>query len=1303
MAISSRPSPGSSWGRTLRTQVSTGLRFGVSAALMFALLPFGAAPAFAAVPRYGVSAVFPSQAQSFSAPSSLSTDASGTVWVLDRDAAQVIHLDSAGNLLARWGHKGTAVGEMDPGGDGGGLTISSDGLLYIADTGNNRVEVFTPAGVLVRTFGALGNGPGQLLAPMGVALDAEGRAYVSDAGNHRVEVYSPQGSWLATWTFDGLVVPRGITVGNQGGTEYVYVADTAAGRVIKSDLSGVDVKVGGVDIGLTDWGWGAVTTRFFQLSGCRVDSAGNLWLTDRAGKPAGTTAAIGETVERCDLDGHVIVRYGTAGSAASGTNHFATPLDVALSSDGDTFYVADRDNARIVRMSLTSGWLDTWNSSAPPTPRGVAVDALGRYWVADAAAGDVRVFSAAGSQVASYGDGTFSQPTGVAIDASGTAWVSDSGASKVWKLGSDGSVLGAIGAGTLASPGGVGVDASQTVFVADTGNNRVARFDSAGTLVDSIGDGDLSAPSGVAVSRTGTVFVADTDDDCVKEFTKSGVALGTIGGLGTDPGQMDHPLGVAVAASGEIFVADTGNDRVQRFETGGGLGTYFGTRGTAPGQLLSPSGTAVTPDGHVVVAEKDGLRVSVFAPDSAAPVTTAAVTPSWWTSGTVSVTLSASDPLGVQATYYSLNGGPATVYYGPLSIGSAGVTAISYWSADRAGNVESAHAASAYVDRTPPDITIHGVTPGGLYGTGAHGTAPWASSSDTTTAFSATLNGLPHTLGTPVSVEGSCSLDVVGTDAAGNTASSSVAFSTDFTPPVTLTSAPTHPVNHSVVVTMTASDAVAGVAETYYSLDGGAQHSYSLPVPVSGLGQHTLVYFSADNVGNNEALHTVDIVIDQTPPDVAVSGVADGGCYNTTVWPDAQSSDLSAAFVATLNGQPFALGSAVTTAGAYALVVRATDPAGNSATATANFTIDRTPPAGTFSINGGATYVNKTAVSLDSSVTGASEVQIDSGSGFFGALIPYADHIPITLLPGDGAKTVRVRYLDAAGNVLALSTVVRIDTSPPPLTVLGVADGGLYKAAVWPNAESTDSFATLSGTLDGAAYPLATPYAVQGPHVFVAQAKDRAGNVTTQAVSFAMDFTLPVVTSLTSLTHPQYITMPYGAPLLSWTATDAVNVDGYSYCVDQNAAGVPDASMDTTASSVRLSSLPGGSWYFHVRAYDHAGNWGPASTYLLSFTTPVKLSPPRTAHVSGRTWRVSGTVYPTHSSGIYLVAERSQSGAWVRVKTLAVHLSAVPGGSSRYTTTVSLGSGTWRLRAYHPFDTHHPATFSAASAPIVVP
>ncbi|WP_300456691.1 6-bladed beta-propeller [Desulfobacula sp.] len=116
-----------------------------------------------------------------------------------------------------------------------GIAVSSSGKVYVADTGNHRIQVFDAMGSLLSVIGAPGNSTGQLLAPRGLSIDDQEILYVADTGNHRICVFDPEGVFLKEIGGYGredhrLIRPQGVAVDDLGN---VYVADTGNHRVVK--------------------------------------------------------------------------------------------------------------------------------------------------------------------------------------------------------------------------------------------------------------------------------------------------------------------------------------------------------------------------------------------------------------------------------------------------------------------------------------------------------------------------------------------------------------------------------------------------------------------------------------------------------------------------------------------------------------------------------------------------------------------------------------------------------------------------------------------------------------------------------------------------------------------------------------------------------------------------------------------------------------------------------------------------------------------------------------------------------------
>ena len=183
--------------------------------------------------------------------------ADGSVYVTVCHNHCVLAFNEAnGRFTARWGSKGSGEGELlMP-----GAAAVADGLLYVCDSGNDRIQVFRMSGSVAFSFGRKGRCIGQFDCPAGVAV-SEGVVYVGDNGNHRIQAFTAaDGKFLRTWgskgkgdgQFDhpsGVAVADGLLYVSETCGDRVQVFDAADGKFVgKLDKGDAQIGIMGVAV-----------------------------------------------------------------------------------------------------------------------------------------------------------------------------------------------------------------------------------------------------------------------------------------------------------------------------------------------------------------------------------------------------------------------------------------------------------------------------------------------------------------------------------------------------------------------------------------------------------------------------------------------------------------------------------------------------------------------------------------------------------------------------------------------------------------------------------------------------------------------------------------------------------------------------------------------------------------------------------------------------------------------------------------------------------------------------------------------
>lgn len=553
------------------------------------------------------------------------------------------------------------------------IALDAAGNVYVADTGNHRVQVFTSDGAFLRAFGHLGRGQGEFYNPHGIAV-RDDRVYVADTNNSRVQVFTLEGDFVRQ-------VGRWADSDPDSLPDPVSVDADAAGRIFVLSLTG---RVTGNQTyqRLSRFASGGVPQGFAEndcTSGAlAVDSDGTAYCSpalfgvirilpsweegQRIGavngqpgflySPRALTLAPDRSLWVYELDDSVVKHYDAQGAFLSS---FSLPAGVvALAATGNRLLVLT-DGPQVVTYDWSGHRLGAWGTRAFATPGSfehpdhLAAAPDGTFYVLEKSRRRIQHLDASGHVLAEISagradQGNLEKPQALTVDALGRLYILD--IASPWGLGqrivrfSAGRFETAFYAGQILYPT---YTTAPFIALAVKGNTllamnlkgQVVRMDLDGVRMGEWNTSDDQAwYASLAVTATGRAYrVQQALAPSIKVTTLLGQTLfawGSAGGVDLAPGTFVVPSAVTADLRGRVFVLDTDNrsrplvspifsSRVQNFDEDGHYLTSWGSFGRGNGQFANAQAIAALSDGRIIVADSGNNRLQVFAPDDPLP------------------------------------------------------------------------------------------------------------------------------------------------------------------------------------------------------------------------------------------------------------------------------------------------------------------------------------------------------------------------------------------------------------------------------------------------------------------------------------------------------------------------------------------------------------------------------------------------------------------------------------------------------------------------------------------------------------
>lgn len=530
----------------------------------------------------------------FSNTYGIATDSNDHIVTIGFITGEVTVLDSAYNLLNKFGHYGGDPGEFA---FAERVIVDASGNYYVLDRENETVSKFASDGTYLFRFGTVGGGDGQFLTPKGIAADASGDIYVADTGNNRIQKFGSDGSFLLKFGSSGsstgqFNAPNDVGVASDGS---IFVVDTGNNRIQKFD------NQGGF---LLTWGTaGTGNGQFGSVQSIVITSADEIYTLENGSN------SLNRRVQKFSQAGEYLSKFSSGTSAGYG---------LAVNSLGEVFISQTNVAGSIRKYSSSGAFIQNIPSLTSQTnvlknPMSVSFDEEGNAYVADGTRSRIQKYNQAGQLVLQFGNAGFDEgelmfPFDAVTNSLGSIYVADDNL-RVQEFDSAGQFVKVIGVngggyGEYLGVTSIAIDSEDNIFLADNYSNKILKYDKDGNLITEFGapgsgNGQFLNLTDIAIDLADNLYTVDTSLNRVQMFNSDGQYINSP--LSTL--SFVFLLDVAVDDNGDIYILDNGQWQIQKYDSSANLLKAFGEYGFYTYEYLNPTSIAVHNDSIAILDE----------------------------------------------------------------------------------------------------------------------------------------------------------------------------------------------------------------------------------------------------------------------------------------------------------------------------------------------------------------------------------------------------------------------------------------------------------------------------------------------------------------------------------------------------------------------------------------------------------------------------------------------------------------------------------------------------------------------------